>query len=85
MLCKAMWLGSTLCAIWALILLGFAQMRGQTSPVAEGKPAPKVELPAVNVGSALPDKKDAKTLSLETFRGKKNVVLFFFPKALTSG
>jgi len=42
-------------------------------------------LPAVNVATALPDQKDAKMLSLDAFRGKKNVVLFFFPKALTSG
>src|SRR5262249_50436541 len=33
----------------------------------------------------LPDKKDAKTLSLKDLQGKKNVVLFFYPKAMTPG
>jgi len=68
-----------------LAILGFARVQGQGAAVEEGKPAPKVELPAVNIATALPDQKDAKTLSLDTFRGKKNVVLFFYPKALTSG
>jgi peroxiredoxin Q/BCP len=76
--------GLLILAGWVLVL-GFARVHGQGSAVAEGKPAPKVELPAVNVATALPDQKDAKTLSLDAFRGKKNVVLFFFPKALTSG
>lgn len=83
-------LGKLLCpglllAVSMLAMLGFAHAQGQNAAVGEGKPAPKVELPAVNVGTALPDQKDAKTLSLDVFRGKKNVVLFFFPKALTSG
>jgi peroxiredoxin len=51
----------------------------------EGQPAPDVTLPATQVEKVLPDKKDAKTLSLEDFKNKKNVVLFFFPKALTKG
>ena len=53
--------------------------------VAEGKPAPDGELPATQIESILPDKKDAKTLDLKDLRGKKNVVLYFFPKALTGG
>jgi cytochrome oxidase Cu insertion factor (SCO1/SenC/PrrC family) len=85
MLGKLPWLGLLLGVSLALMALAFAQVRGQASGVAVGQPAPKVELPAVNVGTALPDQKDAKTLSLDVFRGKKNVVLFFFPKALTSG
>jgi hypothetical protein len=52
--------------------------------VEEGKPAPDVTLSAVNVGKALPAKKDAKELSLKDLKGK-NVVLFFFPKAMTRG
>ncbi len=74
-----------LLAVSILVMLNFARVQGQSAAVAEGKPAPKVELPAVNIATALPDQKDAKTLSLDAFRGKKNVVLFFFPKALTSG
>jgi peroxiredoxin len=52
--------------------------------VEEGKPAPAIKLPAANIQTALPDKKDAKELSLEDLKGK-NVVLFFFPKAMTRG
>ena len=48
-------------------------------------PAPKVELEATNIGKALPDKKDAKTLKLSDLKGKKNIVLWFYPKALTGG
>jgi peroxiredoxin Q/BCP len=50
-----------------------------------GKPAPAVDLPATHVEKALPDKKDAKTLNLKDLQGKKNVVLFFYPKAMTPG
>ena len=50
-----------------------------------GKPAPNIELPATQIAKVLPDKKDAKTLSLKDFQGKKNVVLYFFPKANTPG
>ncbi|GBD34940.1 hypothetical protein HRbin36_00044 [bacterium HR36] len=85
MLCKELWLGLMVCAGFAMLLVGFAQTSGQGPAVAEGKLAPKVNLPAVNVATVLPDQKDAKTLALDAFRGKKNVVLFFFPKALTPG
>lgn len=83
--CKGLWLGLMLWVCLGLWLMNFAQSRGQNPSLAEGQPAPKVELAAVNVGSVLPDQKNAKTLSLDTFRGKKNIVLFFFPKALTAG
>jgi peroxiredoxin Q/BCP len=53
--------------------------------VEVGKPAPTFELPATSIGNVLPDKKDAKKLTLEDFKGRKNVVLFFFPKAMTPG
>lgn len=51
---------------------------------AVGQPAPDIDLPATQVGKVLPDKKDARTLDLKDLRGK-NVVLYFFPKALTRG
>ena len=51
----------------------------------EGKAAPDIELPATNIGSIFKDKKDAKTLKLSDLKGKKNVVLWFYPKALTGG
>jgi peroxiredoxin Q/BCP len=53
--------------------------------VAEGKPAPDVDLPATRIGLVLPERKGAKDLRLSDLRGKKNVVLYFFPKALTKG
>ena len=53
--------------------------------VEEGKSAPDVDLLATNIGLVLPDKKAAKTLHLKDLHGKKNVVLYFFPKALTGG
>lgn len=54
-------------------------------PIKEGDHAPDVELPAVLAEKALPDKPDAKTIHLKDFEGKKNVVLYFYPKALTGG
>ena len=53
--------------------------------VKEGDKAPNIELPAVGIETLLPDKKDAKTLNVADFKGKKNVVLWFYPKALTGG
>ncbi len=53
--------------------------------VKEGQAAPSVELPATQIEAVLPDKKDAKTLKLADLKGKKHVVLYFFPKALTGG
>ena len=49
-----------------------------------GKSAPAFDLSAANIKSVFPDKKDATKLSLADFKGK-NVVLFFFPKAMTGG
>lgn len=72
-----------------LMLAGLAWI---TTPIwaggaklAEGKAAPDIELSATNIGSLFPDKKDAKTLKLSDLKGKKNVVLWFYPKALTGG
>jgi peroxiredoxin Q/BCP len=52
--------------------------------VEAGQAAPDFELTAANLGSTLPGKKDAKTAKLSDFKGK-NVVLFFYPKAMTGG
>jgi peroxiredoxin Q/BCP len=65
---------------WAL-----ADDKKETPKVEEGKPAPAFDLPATQIEKVLPDKKDAKTISLKDFEGKKNVVLFFYPKAMTKG
>jgi hypothetical protein len=58
---------------------------GSTLRVKEGQAAPDVELPATQIETVLPDQKDAKTLRLKDLKGKKHVVLYFFPKALTGG
>ena len=42
-------------------------------------------MPATQIEKALPDKKGEKTLKLSDLKGKKNVVLFFYPKAMTRG
>jgi peroxiredoxin Q/BCP len=70
------------------LLLGVAAdaFGREEEPKAEaGKPAPAIDLPATQIETVLPDKKDAKTVSLKDFEGKKNVVLFFYPKAMTPG
>ena len=59
--------------------------RRMAKELKEGDKAPDIDLPATQIGSVFPDKKDTKTLRLSDFKGKKNVVLWFFPKALTGG
>lgn len=66
-----------------LCLAAHARAEDDAKPEV-GKPAPAIDLPATNVGLVLPDKKDATKLSLKDLKGK-NVVLFFYPKALTKG
>ena len=51
----------------------------------EGKAAPDIELSATNLVSIFPDKKDAKSFKLSDLKGKKNIVLWFYPTALTGG
>jgi len=71
-----------LAAVLSLAL--YAPALEESAKVEEGKPAPNVELEATQIEKVLPDKKDAKTLRLSDLKGK-NVVLYFFPKALTGG
>jgi thioredoxin-dependent peroxiredoxin len=61
-----------------------ALAREEGTKVEVGKPAPDFNLPATQIDKALPDKPDAKMLSLKDLKGK-NVVLFFYPKAMTPG
>jgi peroxiredoxin Q/BCP len=73
----------------ALALAGLNSVRAEDknaepAKVEEGKPAPNVELQATSIGTVLPDKKGAKTLKLSDLKGK-NVILYFFPKAMTPG
>jgi peroxiredoxin Q/BCP len=74
----------TACLLAALLALAGLALPAGAAEVEEGKPAPAIDLPATQIEKALPDKKDAKTLSLKDLRGK-NVVLFFYPKASTPG
>jgi peroxiredoxin Q/BCP len=67
------------------VLLSLALAAAPADKVEIGRAAPAINLPATQIDAVLPDKKDAKSLSLEDFKGKKNVVLFFFPKAMTKG
>ncbi len=52
--------------------------------MTEGQLAPDVELPAANIETVLPGATDKATLKLSDLRGR-NVVLWFFPRAMTSG
>jgi peroxiredoxin Q/BCP len=70
-----------------LALVLFSALGADPQAVQVGKPAPDFALPAANIEKALPKKRDAKELRLSDFRGEtgKNVVLYFFPKAMTPG
>jgi peroxiredoxin Q/BCP len=68
---------------WAVVPAAAADKDDEKKPVV-GEPAPDINLAATQVGKVLPDKKDGKTLDLKELRGK-NVVLYFFPKAMTPG
>ena len=59
-------------------LLPLALAADDAAKVEEGKPAPNVKLEA-----SLPGGK-TKTVALKDLQGK-NVVLYFYPKALTGG
>lgn len=67
----------------ALVCLGARAEDKEAGKPEVGKPAPAFDLPATSIDKVL-DKKDAKTLKLSDLKGK-NVVLFFYPKALTGG
>jgi len=75
---------SPLAALAIAGLFGIA-VNAADAPPKEGSPAPDITLPATQIEKALPDKKGEKTLTLGDLKGKKNVVLFFYPKALTRG
>lgn len=72
---------ATLACLLALTGLVFAE---DAKLPSVGKKAPAIDLPATSIDTVLPGKKDAKSLSLADLKGK-NVVLFFYPRALTKG
>lgn len=76
-----------LAGLLGLAIPGFAQEK-KLGKAEVGQPAPDFDLPAANIAKAFPDAKDKKNIALKDFRtgdNKKNVVLFFFPKAMTRG
>ena len=75
-------LAPRLAAVTALSLLTMTSTRADAPK--EGDAVPDVRLKATQVKKVLPDAKD-DTLSPADFKGKKKVVLFYFPKALTKG
>jgi peroxiredoxin Q/BCP len=75
-----------LTALLGLGLLAiFATAAEEEKKVEVGKRAPRITLQAANIQKAFPDKKDAKSLTIPEDVKGKNVVLFFFPKAMTRG
>jgi hypothetical protein len=77
--------GAGVCLVLAGLAWAAAPLRAGGAKLKEGQAAPDIELPATNIGAIFPDKKDAKTLKLSDLKGKKNIVLWFYPKALTGG
>jgi hypothetical protein len=71
-------------ALLGLATAALGQDDGTKIRVKEGDSTPDFTLPAANAATVLPDRKDAKTLGPNDVKGK-NVVLYFFPKAMTKG
>lgn len=71
-----------------VLVLGLAAAVSVPLP-PDGAPAAFAADPAVEVGVEAPDftlkDQDGKDVQLSTFRGKKTVVVAFFPKAMTPG
>lgn len=68
----------------ALLLAVSTPVSAADEKAEEGKPAPAVKL-QVTQPEKLGAAKDAKEFDLASLKGKKNVVLFFYPKAMTPG
>lgn len=61
--------------LWPALLLGLLPSAALCGSLEVGKMAPDFSLPAST----------GKTVTLAEFKGKKTVVLAFFPKAFTGG
>jgi peroxiredoxin Q/BCP len=74
---------------WIVATVAMFALLGATvaadAPPEAGKSAPDINLPATQIEKVLPEAKGAKTLKLSDLKGKKNVVLYFYPKAMTRG
>jgi peroxiredoxin Q/BCP len=77
-----------LASFLALLFCAVAVADPTTAMALEGKSAPNLSLTVTDqIAKVLPGKKAGDTISLKDFQGEKgkNVVLFFFPKAMTKG
>jgi peroxiredoxin Q/BCP len=63
---------------------GLSAAAASAAPPKEGEQAPDIQLSATQADKAVPGAK-GQALKLSDLKGKKNVVLFFFPKAMTRG
>jgi hypothetical protein len=74
-------------ACLALLAWAAAPVAGKEGEMKlkEGDVAPDIDEPATQPERSLPEAKGSKTLHLKDLQGKKTVVLYFFPKALTGG
>lgn len=70
------WLATSL-SVFCLAAFVLAEDKKETK-IAEGQPAPDVVLEAATA-------KGTAKVNLKDYKGKKNVVLFFYPKAMTGG
>jgi peroxiredoxin Q/BCP len=69
----------------AVLLLAFGA-DAPAEPLKVGDKAPNITLPATLANKAVPGKKEQDTVSLKEIGANgKNVVLFFYPKAMTPG
>ena len=75
---------SLFASVVVVIVAGMAQADDSTLKVKVGDKFPTVDLGAAQIEKALPDAKDAKTVSIADLKGK-TVVIFFYPKASTPG
>ncbi len=74
-----------LASFLVLLLCAVAVADPEKAKSLEGKPAPDLSLTVTNqIAKVLPGKKAGDTITLKDLKGK-NVVLFFFPKAMTKG
>lgn len=78
------WTRLALAAALAAALSGRSGAQDSNIKVKEGDKAPPIALEAAQIEKALPGA-TGKTLNLKDLQGKKNVVLFFYPKAMTPG
>jgi peroxiredoxin Q/BCP len=69
-------------AFGLLLSVVAVQAQETTLKVKEGEAFPDIALPSTQLKTLLPD---AKEISIKTFEGKKNVVVFFYPRAMTPG